>query len=90
MLVRLQFRLQRALERLAVLAEFACDRRRPSRMPAAAARCNPSAAGLVGNNQRDLGRIGLILGGLDQRHHVGAAAGDQDGDALAGHAAIGV
>jgi hypothetical protein len=41
--------------------------------------------GLIGNHQHDLCRISGVLGGLDQRHHVGAAAGNQDGDAFAGH-----
>jgi hypothetical protein len=40
----------------------------------------------VGHHQHDFGRIRRLLGGLNQRGHVGAAPGNQDGDALAGHA----
>jgi hypothetical protein len=41
--------------------------------------------GPVGDDERNLGRIVSRLRGLDQRSHVGAAAGDQDGDALPCH-----
>src|SRR5215468_10452254 len=40
----------------------------------------------VRDYQRDLGGVGALLRRLDQRGHVGAATGDQDGDALLGHA----
>ncbi len=39
--------------------------------------------GLVRQHQRDLGGIILVLRRLDQRRHVGAAAGNENGDALA-------
>ena len=79
--------LQRALERLAILAERLVIDDGGARCRRLRARCKPGGVGLVGNDQRDLGRIAGVLRGLDQRRHVGAAAGDQDGDALAGHAA---
>ena len=77
--------MQRALERRAVLAE------RPvvdhDGGDAGGGRALQSfGGGLVRDDQRDLGGIILVLRRLDQRHHVGAAAGNEDGDALASHA----
>src|SRR3984893_2982311 len=46
----------------------------------------PRGTGLVGQDEHDLRRIIRRLGCLDQRRHVGAAAGDQYGNALPGHA----
>src|SRR5690606_3717580 len=43
--------------------------------------------GLVGQHADDFGRVIGSLGGLDQRGHVGAAAGNQDGDLAAAHSA---
>ena len=41
--------------------------------------------GPIGDDERDLGRIVRRLRGLDQRSHVGAAAGEEHGDALSRH-----
>ena len=48
---------------------------------------NPQSRGVrpVRQHQRDLGRIRRIVRRLDQRRHVGAAAGNENGDALAVH-----
>ena len=54
---RLEHGLQRALERLAVLAEAACDRRRAVAIPAARASARPARIGTVRDDERDLGRI---------------------------------
>src|SRR5215471_9762176 len=48
--------------------------------------CEPRRIRPVRDHQRDLGGIGALLRRLDQRGHVGAATGDQDGDALLDHA----
>ena len=40
----------------------------------------------VRDHEHDFGRIGAVLRRLDQRRHVGAAPGNQNGDAFPGHA----
>ena len=45
----------------------------------------PAGVRLVRNDQRDFGRIIFCCRGIDQRRHVGTAAGDQNGDAFAAH-----
>ena len=50
-------------------------------MPRDAAKASPGASALVGDHGDDLGRERPVGRGLDQRGHVGAAAGNQDGDA---------
>ena len=52
--------------------------RRPARRQA---RRRPAGS----THQRDLGRIRFVLRRLDQRRHVGAAAGNENGDAFAAH-----
>ncbi|MNL74567.1 hypothetical protein D3C87_2002200 [compost metagenome] len=39
---------------------------------------------LVGDNRDDLGRKTRFRAGIGQRHHIGAAARDEDDDALFG------
>src|SRR5260370_35268258 len=47
--------------------------------------CEPRGIRPVRNHQRDLGGGGAPLRRPAQRRHVGAATGDQDGDALLDH-----
>jgi len=42
--------------------------------------------GTIRDHHHDFGRIGLVLRGVDEGSHVGAAAGDEDCDPLAVHA----
>ena len=46
------------------------------------AHASPAHPGRLETTSDDLGRIVRRARRLDQRHHVGAAPGDQDGDAL--------
>ena len=48
---------------------------------------NQKAAGIrpVGNDQHDFSGITFVFRSLDERSHIGAAAGDEHGDALATH-----
>ena len=62
--------------------ESPCGTRRRSGCLRRAAIARPGASGLLREDADDLGGIVGRLGGLDQRRHVGAAAGDQDRDAL--------
>ena len=79
-----QHRLQRALEGGAVFAErgviddLGGDAGR-------ARGCKPAGVRPVRHDQHDLGRIVLVFRRLDQRRHVGAAAGNENGDAFAAH-----
>ena len=76
-----EHRLHRALERLAVLAmRGVIDDR--GRHPGGAGVQQAAGIGTVRQNERDLRREGLRPGGLDQRGHVGAAAGNEDGNAF--------
>src|SRR5690606_28473864 len=45
----------------------------------------PWSLGPVRNHQDDFSGVIWITSGLDERHHVGAATGDQDGDVLPAH-----
>jgi hypothetical protein len=80
----LQHRLQRALERLAILAEARVIDDLGRNAGRARMR-EPGCIGTVGDDERDLGRIVRRPRGLDQRSHVGAAPGNEDGDALPRH-----
>jgi len=46
----------------------------------------PAGISTIGDNERDLRRVGGRLGRRDQRPKVGAASGNQHSDALAVHA----
>src|ERR1700722_20229234 len=76
---------ERAFERLAVSAERPVidDRSRDTRLLRAR---ETRGIGLIGQDQNDLRRIIRCLGRLDECRHVRAAAGDQYGNALFGHA----
>ena len=79
-----QHRLQRALEGSAILCELAVIDDR-GRNPGGVRVRKALRIGTVGDDERDLGRIVGRLRGFDQRDHVGAAAGNEDGDALSRH-----
>src|SRR5215204_6296140 len=77
--MRQKLLVERTLEGLAlriglVVDDRGCDP--GGRRPREAFRVRP-----VRDHQRDLGRVVGRLGGLDQRRHVGTAAGNEDGDA---------
>ena len=55
-------------------------------MPAARACGKAGGVGAVRENERDFGRELRRLRRLDQRRHVGAAAGNEDGDTFLHHA----
>ena len=79
-------RLEHPLESGAVLSErLALDHQRlhAGRLGA----LEPERIGLVRDHQRNLRRKIRGSGALDQRGHVGAAAGDQDGNAAFHHSA---
>src|SRR5580700_5857514 len=83
--VRVQSIIERAFERLAVFAERPVidDRGGDAGMPRGG---EPRGIRLVGQDEHNLRRIIRRLGRLDQCRHVRAAAGDQYGNALFGHA----
>src|SRR5919198_5517430 len=51
--------------------------------------CEPGRFRSIGDHDRDLGGVGALLRRLDQRGHIRTATGDQDTDALLGHALTG-
>src|SRR5258708_25133523 len=83
--VREQSVVERAFERRAIVAEWLVidDRGGDARKLCPG---KPRGVGLIGQDEHDFRRIVRRPGRLDQRRHVRAAAGDQDGDALLGHA----
>src|SRR5580700_4128306 len=84
-MVRVQGVVERTFERLAVFAKRPVidDRGGDARKPCPGeTRC----IGRIGQDEHDLRRIVRRLGRFDQRRHVRAAAGDQYGNALLGHA----
>src|ERR1700733_1679098 len=84
--VRFKFRIKRAFERFAILAEsLVIDNDRSDGRLLRAHK--PGRVRPVRRDQHDLRRIILRPGRLDQRHHVGSAAGDEHGDAFFGHTA---
>jgi DNA polymerase IV len=83
--VRMQGVVESTLERLTVFAERPVidDRGGDARKLCPA---EPRGIGLIGQDHRDLRRIVRRCGRLDQCRHIRAAAGDQYGNALPGHA----
>src|SRR6185437_5417102 len=83
--VRLELTVERAFERLALLAEGGviddCSRDTLLARAGEALR-----VGAIRYDERDLGRVVLGLRGFDQRHHVRATARNENGDALSSHA----
>ena len=83
--MRLERALQRAFEGLSIGELPMLDERGGE--PGRARRRQPFGVGLIGHDERDLGRVGGALRGRQQRRHVGAAPGDEDGHPFADHAA---
>jgi hypothetical protein len=82
----LQFGVERALEGFAVLAERPVIDHR-SRDARFAGALEPQSVGQVRYDEHDFRRIVFFPGPFDQRRHVGAAPGNENGDALLVHPA---
>src|SRR5262249_33922668 len=83
--VRLELAVERPFERLAVLAEGGVidDYGRDALL---AGTGEPLCVRAIRHDERDFGRVVLRFRSFDQRHHVRAAARNENGNALSSHA----